>query len=80
MGGIRPFRNGLIAAGTAIALAIGFATAQQPAPTTQHPQTYPHDAAERVHPERFVRQAPKPAAVPTEVWINKPLNADEKTH
>ncbi|HEX8810556.1 MAG TPA: IS3 family transposase [Terracidiphilus sp.] len=38
------------------------------------------DAAYRVHPERFVRQAPKPAAVPTEVWINKPLNADEKTH
>jgi putative transposase len=38
------------------------------------------DAAYRVHPERFVRQAPKPAAVPTEVWINKPLNTDEKTH
>jgi putative transposase len=38
------------------------------------------DAAYRVHPERFVHQAPKPAAVPTEVWINKPPNADEKTH
>jgi hypothetical protein len=38
------------------------------------------DAAYRVHPERFVRQATKPEAVPTEVWINKPLNADEKTH
>ena len=25
-------------------------------------------AAYRVHPERFVRQAPKPAVVPTEVW------------
>jgi putative transposase len=37
------------------------------------------DAAYRVHPERFVRQAPKPAVVPTEVWINKPLNTDEKT-
>ncbi|HVS90343.1 MAG TPA: IS3 family transposase [Candidatus Acidoferrum sp.] len=30
------------------------------------------DAAYRVHPERFVRQAPKPPAVPTEAWINKP--------
>ena len=38
------------------------------------------DAAYRVHPERFVRQAPKPPAVPTEVWINKPLNSDENTH
>jgi putative transposase len=38
------------------------------------------DAAYRVHPERFVHQAPKPAAVPTEVWINKPLNSDELTH
>ena len=38
------------------------------------------DAAYRVHPERFVRQAPKPAAVPTEVWINKPLNSNEITH
>ena len=38
------------------------------------------DAAYRVHPERFVRQAPKPLSVPTEVWINKPLNADENAH
>ena len=38
------------------------------------------DAAYRVHPERFVRQAPKPTAVPTEVWINKPLNSEENTH
>ena len=38
------------------------------------------EAAYRVHPERFVRQAPKPAAVPAEVWINKPLNTNEKTH
>ena len=35
---------------------------------------------DRVHPERFVRQAPKPVSVPTEVWINKPLNADENAH
>jgi len=38
------------------------------------------DAAYRVHPERFVHQAPKPPAVPTEVWINKPLNSNENTH
>ena len=38
------------------------------------------EAAYRVHPERFVHQAPKPAAVPTEVWINKPLNTNENTH
>lgn len=38
------------------------------------------DAAYRLHPERFVRQAPKPTAVPTEVWINKPLNSEENTH
>jgi hypothetical protein len=38
------------------------------------------DAAYRVHPGRFVRQAPKPAAVPTEVWINKPLKSNEMTH
>ena len=34
----------------------------------EHRQTV-LDAAYRAHPERFVRQAPKPAAVPTEVWI-----------
>ena len=38
------------------------------------------DAAYRIHPERFVHQSPKPAAVPTEVWINKPLNSNEKAH
>jgi putative transposase len=38
------------------------------------------DVAYRAHPERFVRQAPKPPAVPTQVWINKPANSDEKTH
>jgi len=27
---------------------------------------------------RFVRQAPKQAAVPTEVWINKPINLEIK--
>ncbi len=38
------------------------------------------DVAYQAHPERFVRQAPTPPTVPTEVWINKPANSDEKTH
>jgi putative transposase len=37
------------------------------------------DMAYRAHPERFVRQAPKPLSVPTEVWINKPSNLENKT-
>jgi len=36
------------------------------------------DVAYQLHPERFVRHAPKPAAVATEVWINKPLNLEIK--
>lgn len=28
-------------------------------------------------PERFVRSAPKPPALPSEVWINKPVSAAE---
>lgn len=31
------------------------------------------DAAYQLHPERFVRSAPKPPALPSEVWINKPV-------
>lgn len=31
------------------------------------------DAAYQLHPERFVRSAPKPPAPPSEVWINKPV-------
>jgi len=30
------------------------------------------DAAYRAHPERFVRRAPTPPALPTETWINPP--------
>lgn len=30
------------------------------------------DTAYLRHPERFVRGAPKPPAVPTATWINKP--------
>ncbi len=37
------------------------------------------DTAYRAHPERFVRQAPRPQPVPAEVWINKPAHSDEKT-
>jgi putative transposase len=31
------------------------------------------DVAYQLHPERFVRNAPKPPALPTAVWINKPV-------
>jgi putative transposase len=31
------------------------------------------DVAYQLHPERFVRSAPKPPALPNEVWINKPV-------
>ena len=31
------------------------------------------DTAYQRHPERFVRSAPKPPVLPSEVWINKPL-------
>ena len=30
-------------------------------------------ACYQLHPERFVRSAPRPPAVPTEAWINKPV-------
>jgi putative transposase len=30
------------------------------------------DVAYQFHPERFVRSAPKPPQLPSEVWINKP--------
>ena len=30
------------------------------------------DVAYQCHPERFVRSAPRPPALPSEVWINKP--------
>ena len=31
------------------------------------------DVAYQLHPERFVRRAPKPPQLPSEVWINKPV-------
>jgi len=31
------------------------------------------DTACQHHQERFVRCAPKPPAIPSEVWINKPV-------
>jgi len=37
-------------------------------------------AAYAAHPERFVNHPPKPLALPTEVWINKPQNSENKTH
>jgi putative transposase len=47
---------------------------QQTGPILQQRQ-HVLDVAYQLHPERFVRQAPKQAAVPTEVWINKPCPA-----
>ena len=35
------------------------------------------DVAYQRHPERFVRSAPKPPALPCEVWINKPVSTPE---
>lgn len=36
-----------------------------------------HTAAHATHPERFVRQPPRPLALPREVWINPPADATE---
>jgi putative transposase len=38
------------------------------------------DAAYRAHPDRFVRQSPKPLPLPSEVWINKPVPTGQKTN
>jgi putative transposase len=35
------------------------------------------DVAYQRHPERFVRNAPQPPALPSEVWINKPVATPE---
>lgn len=37
------------------------------------------DTAYRAHPERFVRQPPKPLPLPSEVWINKPVPTGQET-
>ena len=37
------------------------------------------DAAYLAHPDRFVRQPPKPLPLPAEVWINKPVPPGQKT-
>jgi putative transposase len=31
------------------------------------------NVANQRHPERFIGSAPKPPALPSEVWINKPV-------
>ena len=36
------------------------------------------DAAYAAHPERFVRRAPKPLALPEAVWINPPVESDAR--
>ena len=35
------------------------------------------DSAFQAHPERFVRQPPKPPSLPTAVWINRPKEEDK---
>ena len=35
------------------------------------------DVAYQRHPERFVRSAPEPPVLPSEVWINKPVSIPE---
>jgi len=37
------------------------------------------DAAYRAHPDRFVRQPPRPLPFPSEVWINKPVPIGQNT-
>jgi putative transposase len=37
------------------------------------------DAAYQQHPGRFVRRPPQPLPLPSEVWINKPVSAGQKT-
>jgi putative transposase len=38
------------------------------------------DAAYSAHPERFVHKPPKSPELQKEVWINKPLESDNKSH
>jgi putative transposase len=38
------------------------------------------DAAYALTPERFVRRAPQPPALPTGAWINKPADTEEIAH
>jgi hypothetical protein len=38
------------------------------------------DAAYAATPERFVRQAPRPPALPTRAWINKPTDTEKDAH
>jgi putative transposase len=37
------------------------------------------DAAYRAHPNRFVRQPPRPLPLPSEAWINKPVPIGQNT-
>ena len=37
------------------------------------------DAAYQAHPDRFVRRPPKPLPLPSEVWINRPLETAPKS-
>jgi putative transposase len=37
------------------------------------------NAAYQAHPDRFVRKPPKPLPLPSEVWINRPVETRPKT-
>jgi putative transposase len=37
------------------------------------------DAVYQAHPDRFVRRPPKPLPLPSEVWINRPVDTGPKT-
>jgi len=37
------------------------------------------DVAYQLHPERFVRSVPKPMALPSAVWINKPISCQQQS-
>ncbi len=48
------------------------------APTRQVARSVTLNAAYVAHPERFVRKAPTPPAIPTAAWINKPATPREE--
>jgi hypothetical protein len=37
------------------------------------------DTAYQAHPDRFVRRLPKPLPLPSEVWINRPVETGLKS-
>jgi putative transposase len=50
------------------------------APELHHLRASVLDSAYQQHPERFVRRAPTPPALPTAAWINKPDTKEAAAH